>query len=119
MFRSPSRRVRAASSSVEEQKALERARHARRGLTISQMRLVFQIIEGNVTSAWEQRASNAQKVDLGLLLRAGYVVKRARHYVLSADVAFSLGLDPQGRRALPRSAQPPIRSDHTYTASAA
>jgi hypothetical protein len=52
------------------------------------------VLEGQVGSAWEQRASNHQRVTLASLLKAGYIRKHGDRYELTPAVAATLGRQP-------------------------
>ena len=66
----------------------------RRGLTARQLRLLDTIGRNELTPAWEQRASNADRVDLAVLLRARIVERTPERSIrLTDSTRFSLDLD--------------------------
>jgi transcriptional regulator with XRE-family HTH domain len=83
--------------STAERTRLEQVALTRRGLTVRQLRLLDSILAGHVNRPWEQRASNADRVDLALLLRAGVAERELNGDVrVTATTAYSLGLQVNG-----------------------
>lgn len=74
---------------------LERARQGRRGLTISHARLLLRVLQDEIDARWEQHASNADRVTLASLLKAGYVRKDNSRYELTPPIAAALAPLPE------------------------
>lgn len=57
------------------------------------------ILDNRVDAAWERTASNADRVDLAVLLRAGYARRRNGRITASDEVQRSLAAMPELRGA--------------------
>lgn len=83
---------------ARDRSRLENVHLARRGLTVRQLRLLERLRSEELSSDWERRASNADRVDLAVLLRAEIVERTTDGRIrLTAAVLYSLEMTP-GRR---------------------
>jgi transcriptional regulator with XRE-family HTH domain len=94
-------RPRAEMLTEAEVSALERGEMARKGLTVSALRLLKNVALGPVTADFERRASNSERVALGTLLKSRLVVVDGGVYRLSADAVFCLGAETSNAPTVP------------------
>jgi transcriptional regulator with XRE-family HTH domain len=77
-----------------QRQRLERVRIRRHGLTLRQTSLMRAILDGQIDAEWERKASNADRVDLAVLLRAGYATRRQGQITAADEVTRSLAATP-------------------------
>jgi transcriptional regulator with XRE-family HTH domain len=84
-----------------EVSVLERGEVARKGLTVSALRLLKDVALDNVAADFERRAGNSDRVALGTLLKLKLIEEGGGTYRLTDTAAFSMGAITQGSPCSP------------------